>query len=79
MNPESAQNPEATRGSVALISHHEALGFDYEMSLLPKAARNAGRGVDEVCWDDESIDWSTYNQVVIRSTWDFHCRYDNFY
>lgn len=68
MNPESAQNPEATRGSVALVSHHEALGFDYEMSLLPKAARNAGRGVDEVCWVVESIDWPMYDHIVIRGT-----------
>ena len=31
-----------------------------------------------MCWDDESIDWSTYNHVVIRSTWDYHRRYDEF-
>ena len=73
-----AQNPEATRGSVALVTCREALGIDYDMPLLLEAVRAAGIAVDEVCWDDESIDWSTYNQVVIRSTWDYHRRYDEF-
>lgn len=73
-----AQNPEATRGSVALVTCREALGIDYDMPLLLEAVRAAGIVVDEVCWDDESIDWSTYNQVVIRSTWDYHRRYDEF-
>ena len=73
-----AQNPEVTRGSVALVTCREALGIDYDMPLLLEAVRAAGIAVDEVCWDDESIDWSTYNQVVIRSTWDYHRRYDEF-
>ena len=73
-----AQNPEATRGSVALVTCREALGIDYDMPLLLEAVRATGRAVDEVCWDDESIDWSTYDQVVIRSTWDYHRRYDEF-
>jgi glutathione synthase/RimK-type ligase-like ATP-grasp enzyme len=73
-----AQNPEATRGSVALVTCREALGIDYDMPLLLEAVRATGRAVDEVCWDDESIDWSTYDHVVIRSTWDYHRRYNEF-
>jgi glutathione synthase/RimK-type ligase-like ATP-grasp enzyme len=73
-----AQNPEATRGSVALVTCREALGIDYDMPLLLEAVRATGVAVDEVCWDDESIDWSTYNHIVIRSTWDYHRRYDEF-
>ena len=78
LNEVIAQNPEATRGSVALVTCREALGIDYDMPLLLEAVRAAGIAVDEVCWDDESIDWSTYKQVVIRSTWDYHRRYDEF-
>ena len=73
-----AQNPEATRGSVALVTCREALGIDYDMPLLLEAVRATGIAVDEVCWDDESIDWSTYKQVVIRSTWDYHRHHDEF-
>lgn len=78
LNEVNAQNPEATRGSVALVTCREALGIDYDMPLLLEAVRAAGIAVDEVCWDDESIDWSTYTQVVVRSTWDYHRRYDEF-
>jgi glutathione synthase/RimK-type ligase-like ATP-grasp enzyme len=73
-----AQKPEETRGSVALVTCREALGIDYDMPLLFEAVRATGVAVDEVCWDDESIDWSTYNHIVIRSTWDYHRRYDEF-
>ena len=78
MNSEVAQNPEETRGSVALVTCREALGIDYDMPLLLEAVRASGLSVDEVCWDDESIDWSAYDHVVIRSTWDYHRRYDEF-
>jgi len=78
LNEVNAQNPEATRGSVALVTCREALGIDYDMPLLLEAVRATGIAVDEVCWDDESIDWSTYTQVVVRSTWDYHRRYDEF-
>lgn len=77
-NEVNVQNPEATRGSVALVTCREALGIDYDMPLLLEAVRAAGIAVDEVCWDDDSIDWSAYDQVVIRSTWDYHRRYDEF-
>ena len=78
LNEVIAQNPEETRGSVALVTCREALGIDYDMPLLLEAVRATGVAVDEVCWDDESIDWSTYNHIVIRSTWDYHRRYDEF-
>ena len=78
LGKEIVQNPEATRGSVALVTCREALGIDYDMPLLLEAVRATGIAVDEVCWDNESIDWSTYDQVVIRSTWDYHRRYDEF-
>jgi glutathione synthase/RimK-type ligase-like ATP-grasp enzyme len=60
------------------VTCREALGIDYDMPLLLEAVRATGVAVDEVCWDDESIDWSTYNHIVIRSTWDYHRRYDEF-
>ena len=28
-------------------------------------------GADFRCWDDPSVDWATYDRVVIRSTWDY--------
>ena len=31
-----------------------------------------------VDWDDESVDWSVFDCVVIRSTWDYYSRLDEF-
>lgn len=31
-----------------------------------------------VAWDDAAVDWSTFDVVVIRSTWDYHTRRHEF-
>jgi hypothetical protein len=38
------------------------------------------RGVDAhaVVWDDSSVDWRTFDAIVLRSTWDYHKRVDEF-
>ena len=78
MNQEVAQSPKETWGSVALVTCTEALGFDYDMQLLLEAVTAQGLLVREVSWDDETIDWSSFDLVVIRSTWDYHRRYEQF-
>ena len=37
-------------------------------------AASAAAGIDSdwVVWDDPRLDWSVYDAVVIRSTWDYH-------
>ncbi len=42
-----------------------------EQSLVSLLAQ---RGVDAVpvVWNEPSIDWSTYESIVVRSTWDYH-------
>ena len=38
------------------------------------------RAVDAraVVWDDAAVDWETFDAIVIRSTWDYHKRVDDF-
>lgn len=38
------------------------------------------RGVDAVpaVWDDASVDWTRFDSIVLRSTWDYHKRVDEF-
>ncbi|HVU57419.1 MAG TPA: hypothetical protein VHD83_20290 [Puia sp.] len=40
--------------------------------LLATALTAAGYTVEATPWDDEDIDWSKYQAVVIRSTWNYH-------
>ena len=43
--------------------------------LLAAAACEArGIHVSAAVWDDPGVDWSSYDAVVIRSTWDYHRR-----
>jgi glutathione synthase/RimK-type ligase-like ATP-grasp enzyme len=51
--------------------------FEDDRPLI-EAGREAGwTGVPAV-WDDASIDWSTFDAVVVRSTWDYHRRRPEF-
>ncbi len=52
-------------------------------SALPDGAdddRDAARllGADFRAWDDETVDWSAYDRVVLRSTWDYTSRLEAF-
>jgi len=44
------------------------------------AAELARRGVraDAAVWDDRAVDWSSYDAVILRSTWDYHKRVGEF-
>lgn len=46
----------------------------------PLVGALSARGIDAVpaVWDDESIDWSGFDAVVVRSTWDYAPRRDEF-
>ena len=65
------------RGPVALATCREALGLDTDMPLVQAALQRAGIDNLVVPWDDDQ-DWSRFSLVVIRSTWDYHRRYDEF-
>ena len=45
---------------------------------LRDALRARGITVDAVTWDDPSADWSVYDLAVLRSTWDYPARRDEF-
>ena len=51
--------------------------FEDDAPLLPALA---ARGVDAVpaVWDDPSLDWASFDLVVVRSTWDYVPRRDEF-
>lgn len=44
---------------------------------LPELARR-GIAVTPVTWDDPAVDWSAFDLVVIRSTWDYTRRHDEY-
>jgi hypothetical protein len=52
-------------------------------SRLPELAEDDRLLLDHlparaVVWDDRSVDWNAFDAIVIRSTWDYHTRIDEF-
>lgn len=47
---------------------------------LPLASELNAAGIDAVpaVWTDPEIDWALFDAVIIRSTWDYHRRRDDF-
>ncbi len=47
--------------------------FEDDRGLI-LAGREAGWSGVPAVWDDRSVDWSSFDAVVVRSTWDYHRR-----
>ncbi|MFR0352408.1 ATP-grasp domain-containing protein [Streptomyces sediminimaris] len=53
-------------------------GKDRDLPVLVRALRDAGADAVAVPWDDPGTDWSGFDLVVIRSTWDYSWRAGEF-
>lgn len=51
---------------------------DVDDRILKKYLENEGAYVNIVSWDDKSYDWNRPDIVIIRSTWDYHERLDEY-
>jgi hypothetical protein len=65
-----------TRIALATAAQFPDLDEDGPVLLAALAERSAAG--EPAVWDDPSVDWSTYDLVVIRSTWDYAPRRDDF-
>ncbi len=71
---ESTTNPRR----VALATCAEVRDLDDEGRLLLTALRARDVVAQAAVWDDDGVDWSTYDAVVVRSTWDYAERLEEF-
>ncbi|MCP2262882.1 RimK family alpha-L-glutamate ligase [Promicromonospora thailandica] len=53
---------------------------DLDADDVPLIAALGGRGVtaEPAVWDDPAVDWQAYDLVLVRSTWDYSPRHDEF-
>lgn len=56
---------------VALAAVAQGWAVDDDAPLLLPALEEAGVRARPAMWDDPSVDWSDFDLVVIRSTWDY--------
>jgi hypothetical protein len=65
---------------LGLVTAEVAAALDPD--LLPLVVALRGRLGDAhvriVSWDDPSVDWASFDAVIIRSTWDYTDRFDEF-
>jgi glutathione synthase/RimK-type ligase-like ATP-grasp enzyme len=62
------------REVIALVTSRSAAALDADLPLLLGELADA----EVAAWDDPVVDWSRYDVVVLRSTWDYHDRLDAF-
>ena len=63
---------------IALVTAREALALDEDMPPLRAALAAAGVTAEVPCWDDPAVDWTCYDAALLRSTWDYVERIDEF-
>ena len=63
---------------IALVTTQAARGHDHDLDILTAALDAADQQWQIVNWDDASLDWSQFSIVVLRSTWDYYKRLDEF-
>lgn len=63
---------------LALASARAARALDEDLPPLLDAARRRGFDVEVLDWDDAAVDWSAFQTVLLRSTWDYTDRLPEF-
>jgi glutathione synthase/RimK-type ligase-like ATP-grasp enzyme len=63
---------------IALVSSERGLRIDPDLPIASSALRDMGFVVDLVRWDDDAVDWASYDLAVVRSCWDYSWRLDEF-
>jgi hypothetical protein len=66
------------RPAVAFATCAELPGLDPDDQLLLEPLGRAGVAVAGAVWDDPAVDWAAFDLVVLRSTWDYAVRRDQF-
>lgn len=63
---------------IALVTWSGLPELSADDQLLRDALLDDGHDVSAAVWDDAHVDWKSFDAIVIRSTWDYHKRLDDF-
>src|SRR5262245_13625804 len=63
---------------VALVTCKKLPELSPDDQVLQAALEREGAVAEGVVWDDAGVDWSAFDVTVVRSTWDYHLRLDDF-
>ena len=65
-------------GRCAFLTTHNLEDFFIYDDLVKPHLAKLGWTVDDVCWRDQTVDYSQYDVVVVRSTWDYQAFAEQF-
>ncbi len=57
--------------TIALATGRAFATIDVDLPLILDAAAARGLDAEIAVWDDDSVDWSAFDAVVVRSCWDY--------
>lgn len=63
---------------IAIVTSGPGRPFDDDLPPLVAALEQVGAAVEVLDWDDDGADWASVDLAVIRSTWDYTQRHDEF-
>jgi glutathione synthase/RimK-type ligase-like ATP-grasp enzyme len=63
---------------IAVATSAESPGINTDDELLVRYLAESGIEAQPVLWNDRAADWSAFDAVLIRTTWDYHEQYARF-
>lgn len=63
---------------IAIASCSGYAGLKDDDDLLRAALGERGAEAASIAWDEEGVDWGGFDLCLVRSTWDYHEKYEEF-
>ncbi|WP_438295642.1 ATP-grasp domain-containing protein [Streptomyces sp. HUAS TT7] len=63
---------------IAVVTSGAGFEYDVDLPLIVAALRGEGLAAQAVAWDADDVAWDGFDLAVIRSTWDYATRLDDF-
>ncbi|MFE3184026.1 RimK family alpha-L-glutamate ligase [Streptomyces violascens] len=63
---------------IAVVTSGAGFEYDVDLPLIVAALRAEGLAAGAVAWDADAVAWDGFDLAVIRSTWDYATRLDEF-
>jgi len=64
--------------NVAFVTCAQFANLSDDDQVAVAALEKRGISVEPVLWDSEAVDWKSFDAIVLRSTWDYYKRFDEF-
>lgn len=63
---------------ICFVTYSKQENLTADDSAAAACLQAAGIFVTAVCWDDENVSWSSFDAVIIRSTWNYYLKIKEF-